>query len=171
MKVFFRVKISGNKNIPKGKVILAGNHTSYFDPLLIMTSTKRTLRFLAKEELHRGKFGWFFKSMATIPVKRGGDTTKAKKMTIEALENNIAVVIFPEGTINKTSDVIMPFKKGAVNFAMQTNALIVPFVIKGKYKLFRKSVTLKYLKPIKVESIEKDNEKLMKVIREELENE
>lgn len=165
---FYRVNIVGGENIPSGKVILAGNHTNYLDPLLLMSSTKRTLRFLAKSELHKGVFGWFFKSVGTIPVNRGGDTTLAREKTVEALNEDEIVVIFPEGTINRTRDVIIPFKKGTVNFALQTGSPIVPFVIKGKYKLFKKSVTLKYLEPIKVKDIESDNEKLMNVIKEEL---
>lgn len=168
MKVFFRVKIINKNNVVSGKVILAGNHTSYLDPLLLMSSTKRLIRFLAKKELHKGVFAWFFKALGTVPVNRGGDTKKAREMTVDALNNEEIVAIFPEGTINKSEDVIMPFKKGAVNFANQTDSLIVPFVIKGEYKLFRKSVVLKYLKPIKVNDIEKDNELLMKVIKEEL---
>ena len=42
--------------------------------------------------------------------------------------------IFPEGTINRTKDIIMPFKKGAVVMAIKTNSPIVPFAINGKYK-------------------------------------
>ena len=170
MKVFFRIQIIGEKNIPKkGRVILSGNHTSYLDPLLIMSCSKRTLRFLAKKELHDHFYGFFFKSMATIPVDRYGDTSRAKKESIEALNMDDAIVVFPEGTINKSKDVIMPFKKGAVSFASKTNSKIVPFTIKGKYKLFRKSVTIKFLKPITIsDDIIKENEKLMNIIKEEL---
>lgn len=171
MKVFFRVKIINKNNVVSGKVILAGNHTSYLDPLLLMSSTKRVIRFLAKKELHKGVFAWFFKATGTVPVNRGGDTKKAREMTVDALNNEEIVAIFPEGTINKTKDAILPFKKGAVNFAIQSNAPIVPFVIKGKYKMFRKSVTLKYLKPMHIKNIVEDNEELMKRIRKELENE
>ena len=62
---------------------------------------------------------------------------------------------------------------GAVSFASKTNSPIVPFVIKGKYKLFRKSVSLKFLKPyyIKSDDLNEENDKLMNIIKKELEKE
>ena len=44
------------------------------------------------------------------------------------------VGIFPEGTINRTDDIIMPFKKGAVRMSLENNCKILPFAINGKYK-------------------------------------
>ena len=171
MKVLFRIEVIGEENIPDGKLVLAGNHTNILDAWLLISGTKRTLRFLAKKELHEGPFSFIFKWMATIPVNRGGDTTKAKEMAYEALNNNEAVVIFPEGTINKTNKTIMPFKKGAVTFASRTKSPIVPFTIKGKYKLFRKSVILEFYKPYYTKSdiMEEENNKLMDRITKELE--
>ena len=53
----------GKENIIKnGRCILAGNHTSNLDALLIMSSTKRTIRFLAKKELYKGIFGKLIQS-------------------------------------------------------------------------------------------------------------
>ena len=171
MKTLFRIKVIGKENIPNDKVVLAGNHTNILDAWLLISGTERTLRFLAKKELHKGPFAFIFKLMATIPVNRGGDTTKAKEMAYEALNNNEAIVIFPEGTINKTKKTIMSFKKGAVTFASKTNSPIVPFTIKGKYKLFRKSVVLEFYKPYHTKSdiIEEENNKLMNIITKELE--
>lgn len=169
MKTFFRVQIIGSENIKKGNIILAGNHTSYLDPLLIMASSDRTFRFLAKKELQEGIFGFFFKSMGTIAVNRGGDTSRAKSETLKTLNEKEAVVIFPEGTINKSERLTLPFKKGVLHFAKDTNSYIVPFIIKGKYKLFRKSVSIKYLKPYKIkEDLNYEREKLMNKIKKEL---
>ena len=54
-KFFYNPKVIGDGNIPKeGKVILAGNHTNNFDCLMLMSSTKRCIHFLAKIELFRG---------------------------------------------------------------------------------------------------------------------
>ena len=51
----------------------------------------------------------------------------------------------------------------------ETNANLVPFIITGKYKLFRKSLTVKFMEPIKIgENLEEENERLMSIIREEL---
>jgi 1-acyl-sn-glycerol-3-phosphate acyltransferase len=79
--------------------------------------------------------------------------------------------IFPEGTINRTDDIIMPFKIGAVKMAKETNTKIVPFVITGEYKAFKKNIAIEFLKPIEIKSdnLTKENEKLMKIISKKLE--
>ena len=47
--------------------------------------------------------------------------------------DNKVIGIFPEGTINRTEDIIMPFKYGAVKMSKETNKLLVPFAINNKY--------------------------------------
>ena len=131
LKSFYRVQIINSNNIPKGKAVIAGNHTSLLDGPLVMVSTKKELYFLVKKELHDGKLGFLYKRINTISVDRGRDTTSAKKNTNDKLKEGNAVVVFPEGTINRTDDTIMKFKKGAVHFAKDNDAPIVPFVIKG----------------------------------------
>jgi len=174
MKFFYRIEIIGEKNIPvTGKCILAGNHTNNFDALLMISSSKRPIRFMAKKELINGIFGFIFKSMGIIPVDRSKKDDYAKEKAIEILNNDEILGIFPEGTINRTENTIIPFKYGAVSFANKTYSPIVPFTITGKYKLFKKSIKIKYLKPYNLEAddLEKENQKLMEIIRSELENE
>ena len=87
----------------------------------------------------------------------------------EYLENEKCIGIFPEGTINRTDDVIMPFKIGAVKACQKTNTKLVPFIITGEYKLFRKSIKIEFLKPLKIgEDLEKENTKLMKLVSKKL---
>lgn len=169
----YHPEIIGLENIKlKGKCILAGNHTSNLDALLLMSTTKRTIRFLAKKELHKGFIGKLFLSAGTIPVDRSKKDPNAKEKALEALNNDELICIFPEGTINKTPDLIMPFKYGTVSFAKKTNSTVVPFIIKGKYKPFRKSVKIKFLPEIKIETdnLEQENIKLMNIVKEELES-
>ena len=78
------------------------------------------------------------KGMGSIPVNRRIHDKNALKGAIKALEKDLCVGIFPEGTINRTNDIIMPFKIGAVKAASETNSVIVPFTITGQYKLFKK---------------------------------
>ena len=88
---------------------------------------------------------------------------------IKVLEQEKLIGIFPEGTFNKTKDIIMPFKYGAVSMASKTNSTIVPFSITGKYKLFQKnSVTICFGKPYKIETDDLTiaNEQLMGKVKE-----
>ena len=62
-KIIYRPEIIGKENIPKeGKIVLAGNHTNNFDCLLLISSTKRTIHFLAKDELVKGAKKIIFKN-------------------------------------------------------------------------------------------------------------
>lgn len=164
---FYSPKRINKENIPKSNsIILAGNHTSVLDPLLLMSCTKRVIRFLAKKELNKGIITtWFFKNVGIIPVDRSKKNPEVIKEACDYLNNKEIIGIFPEGTINKTKDIIMPFKYGAVKMAKETNSMILPFAISGKYKLFRKSVKIIFGTPYKVTgSLEEEKKKLEKEV-------
>ena len=165
--LLYRPEFEGRNNIPKsGSVILAGNHTNNLDAAIMLAGPKRVVHMLAKKELFKSKISNdFFRSMGCIPVDRKIHDENAKSEAIEVLKNNEVIGIFPEGTVNRTNDIILPFKYGAVSFAKKTGAYIVPFTITGKYKLFRKSIKITYGKPYKVnDDLEIENKKLMNII-------
>ena len=172
VRIVFRPNYIGLENIPKsGRVVLAGTHTNDFDSPLLMSCTKRVIHFLAKESLTKGILGPAFKALGLIPVNRSIHDKGALKSAINTLEEDKVIGIFTEGTINRTDDLIMPFKIGAVKMSKETNTKIVPFVITGKYKVFKKSVTIEFLKPIEIKSdnLTEENERLMNLIRKKLE--
>lgn len=173
IKPFFMIihgpKYIGLNNIPEdGCVILAGNHTNPLDAFLMTTGPKRIVHMMAKKELFNSKLKKaFFKSVACISVDRSIHDEDAKNEAIKVLNNNGVIGIFPEGTINRTNDIILPFKYGAVSFAQKTNAYIVPFSITGSYNIFKRNLKLIYGKPYKVTGdLEVENEKLMKKVKE-----
>lgn len=163
------VQIKGVENIPKeGPVILAGNHTSNMDSFIMLDGPNRIVHVLSKKELFKGKFkNWFFRGMACIPVDRSIHDENACSEAIDILNDGGMLGIFPEGTINRTNEAVLPFKYGAVSFAKKTGACIVPFAITGKYSIFRDSIKITYGKPYKVNcDLESENIKLMnKVIK------
>lgn len=160
--ILFRPKYINKNNIPKnGPVVLAGNHKSNFDCASLVCSTNRVVHFLAKKELLDTKLKFFFKGMGIIPVDRKNKNPEALKEAIRNLNNNKVVGIFPEGTTNKTNNVIMPFKYGAVKMASEANAYIVPFSITGEYKFFGK-LKITFGEAYKVsKDLEKENAVLM----------
>ena len=88
------------------------------------------------------------------------------------LEKDMCIGIFPEATINRTEESLLPFKIGAVKACHDTNTPLVPFVITGKYKAFKKGLKIEFLKPIKVgEDLEKENDKLRNLIMKKKEEE
>lgn len=166
----FRVEVVGLENIPrKGRILLAGNHTKWLDPVMLVGVVKRQVHFLAKEELFHGKTKFIAKGMGCVPVNRKIHDKNALESAYQFLEKELCIGIFPEGTINRTDDIIMPFKMGAVKACYMTNTKLVPFIITGKYKLFKKSVRVEFLKPITIgNDLELENVKFMDIVKNKL---
>ena len=168
IKIAFRPKIIGLDRIPKeGPIILAGNHTNNLDSVMIAAINKRVVHFLAKDSLLKGPQKLIFKHMGIIPVNRSVHDKGALKKAIDALNEGRVIGIFPEGTTNKTKDIILPFKIGAVKMASETNSKIIPFVITGKYKLLNNKLTIEFLDELNVpkeNDLTKYNERLMNII-------
>jgi 1-acyl-sn-glycerol-3-phosphate acyltransferase len=163
----FRPTYIGIENIPRdGSFVLAGNHTSKLDAFLIMPCTKRCIHCLAKIELFKGIKKYFFKGLGVIPVDRKRKNPEVMDLSVKYLMDNRIIGLFPEGTINRTDDIILPFKYGAVSMAKKTNSLLVPFGITGDYKFRSKNLVARFGKPFEVGdmSLEEANEKLEKAI-------
>ena len=155
---YYNPTIVNSEAIPDhGRVIIAGNHKNALDPILVDVCTKRTVYTLAKKALHDGKFGWFFKGVGSIPVQKGALTT-----AIDYLNNDCAINISPEGTRNKTSEILLPFKHGAVVMAKETNSKIIPYSITGDYIFNSDNLKIEFGDPLDVSSlnVEEANEYL-----------
>ena len=170
--LLFGCKVVGKENIPKkGRLVLAGNHTNYLDSLMLISVVPRQVHFMAKDALFKGFVGFFLRGVGGIPVNRKIHDKDALINAKKTLDMDLCVGIFPEGTINRTDDIIMPFKIGAVKMSHDTDSTIVPFIITGEYKWFRRNTRIEFFKGYKIKSddLTKENEKLMKKISKELE--
>ena len=167
-KILYRPKYIGLNNIPsKGRVVLAGNHKNNFDCLYLMSSTKRPVHFLAKRELFKGIKGIIFNHMGLIPVDRDTKSHHSLELAEKYLNSDKLIGIFPEGTFNRSNETILPFKIGAVKMSYDTNSKIVPFIIKGNYKMFSKGLTIEFLQPIEIinSNLEIENKRLEEIIK------
>ncbi len=165
-KLYYHPKIIGKENIPKeGSIIIAGNHIHIMDQCGVIVSTKRVIHYMAKKEYFDSKMAWFFKYTGCISVDRSIHDEKAKEEALNILNNGKALGIFPEGTRNKTSEFLLPFKFGCVSMAKKTDSYIVPFAVTGDYKFRSKNLVYRIGKPFKVEDdLEKANKKLEKIV-------
>lgn len=172
-KILFHPKIIGKKNIPKDtNYILAGNHTKWLDPIMLIAIIPKQVHFLAKDSLFKGITKPLLIGVGAIPVNRKVHDHKALESAIKMLQNQAVIGIFPEGTINREKQApTLPFKIGAVKMANETATPIVPFVITGNYKIFFSSITIEFLPPRKISSnLEKENDKLRSKIDKKLED-
>lgn len=169
LKILFRPQIIGKENIPEDEaLIFAGNHKHAVDPTMVMMSTNRVVHYMAKEELFKGIHGWLFNKIGLIKVYRGKSNPQAVIEAEKILKKGGTVGIFPEGTRNRSNEELLKFRHGTVAIAQKTNTLILPFAIKGRYKLFRKSVVLEFGKPIDVSKM--DLEEANEYLRNEVLN-
>ncbi len=145
ISLLYRVKFRNKNNIPKeGAYIIASNHLSYLDPLLLgMGQRNRRLRFMAKSELFKNKlFAKLITALGAFPVVRGAGVEQEAITTGEdILKNGGVMTIFLEGKRSKTGEFLRP-RSGAMLIAYATNTPIVPACItpeKKLMKMFRKT--------------------------------
>ncbi len=138
-RVLFRAKVSGKKNVPlHGPVILASNHLSFIDSVIITLLSPREVSFLAKDTYFTGRglkgalSRVFFQSIGAIPVKRGvGQAAQdALNAGLELLHDEKAFAIYPEGT-RSLDGRLYRGKTGVAWLALQSGAPVVPVGLKG----------------------------------------
>ena len=166
-RLWYNPKIINKDVITReGNIIIVCNHKHVFDQCPIIMSTKRVLHYMAKKEYFAGKLRWLFKTVGCIPVDRSIHDVKAKERALEILNNGGAIGLFPEGTRNKTyTELMLPFKYGAVSMAQKTGAVLVPSAVTGDYKFRSKNLMLRFGKPFKVnkeDNLEEVNNRLYK---------
>lgn len=146
-RVFYRVHVTGEENIPEeGAVVVAPNHTSAADPLILGVSAKRQIHFVAKAELFKiPLLGGIIKALGAIPVHRNEGDVAALKKSLAVLEEGKMLCVFPQGTrcpgenIRDTADRL---KSGVGLMTMRSGACAVPVCIKAKNnktRIFRRT--------------------------------
>lgn len=147
--LLYRVKVYGRENVPKrGPTLILSNHQSFFDPMFCQNWIWRPFYYVPRDTLLDIKFwGPIIGSFYVIFIKRGQADIAAMRTIIEALKQNKAVCLFPEGT--RTADGrIGVIKPGFGLISRRSNATIVPMVIDGIFEAWPKGQ--KYPKPGKV---------------------
>jgi 1-acyl-sn-glycerol-3-phosphate acyltransferase len=131
---FIHYKYKGQENIQKGKsYIYVSNHTSFLDIPGITMAIPGQFRPLAKKELLKiPVFGWIAKSAAVIVDRSSGQSRKESMESLKkVIKMGISILIFAEGTQNRTKEILQPFKDGAFRMAIDTQQPILPMVVVG----------------------------------------
>lgn len=155
-RLVFRMKVVGVEHVPPSAgFILAGNHRSYYDPVLILTWLWRPGYSFAKAELfHNPILAYILNHCLAFPVRRGVVDRQALAKATEVIREGKMLVMFPEGTRCRTGD-FLPAKPGIGLVAIAAGCQIVPTYLHGFDKLWdcllgRDRLSIRYGKPIEV---------------------
>jgi 1-acyl-sn-glycerol-3-phosphate acyltransferase len=135
---YFRLHIDGLKHLPAhGPAILAGNHPSILDGILLLIVSPRPVRFLVAEEMFFHPYlHWLFQGMGCIPVYRTRTTNgDALRAAIDVLHRGDVIGIFPEGT-TLDGGRLRILRRGVSLLALTTGAPVIPFGICGSRAAF-----------------------------------
>jgi 1-acyl-sn-glycerol-3-phosphate acyltransferase len=102
VRIWGRLDVTGLDALPEsGPVLLAGNHDSYWDPVVVGVAARRRrqVHALAKHSLWKHKpAGWVLDGMGQIPIMRGGQDAGALDAALAKLDEGACIGIFLEGT-------------------------------------------------------------------------
>lgn len=158
-RLLFPFKSYGAENLPDGRVVIAGNHSSNADVIMVLLSLPWDGNYgiIGKAELFKWKpMKWFIEKMGGFSVNRGANDVAAVKKCMATLKEEKRLVIFPEGTRVKGDEAIAA-KNGAALFAMKMKAPVQPvYITKGK-KLMRRSKVI-FGEPYYIEGNPRDGE-------------
>ncbi len=156
-KLFYRIQVEGIQNIPvSGPVVLASNHTSGHDIIILGCTSPRQIHFMAKQELFEKNalLAAYFRKAGVFPVRRGQNDRQAIAAALQYLKQGRVLGMFPEG---KRFASLERGKTGVARLALKTKACVVPVAIIGAREIslsgrftqwHRTRVTVKYGLPL-----------------------
>lgn len=131
---YIQFELCNRGNIKKGKsYIYVSNHTSFLDIPGVCLLIPGEFRPIAKKELLKIPVFGFIVKTGTVVVDRRSHASRKKSVEYarQILQMGISMLIFAEGTQNRTQELLQPFKEGAFRLAIDTNTPIMPIVVIG----------------------------------------
>lgn len=145
-KIFVPITVYGKESIPpRNSVIIASNHLSNLDPMLLGLASGRRLSYVAKESLFKNKiFSFFLYQVGAFPIRRDYGDVSAIKEALRRLKKGGRIVVFPEGT-RKSQDGPRKIQPGVGLLAVKGGATVIPAFIRNSDKILAPGAT--FIKP------------------------
>ncbi len=136
-KVYFRWRVYNPERVPlKGGVILASNHASFLDPPLVGAGLRRSINYLARENLFRFPvMGWVLRQWQVVPVDREGGGAAGLKGILDRLLAGGAIILVPEGTRTRNGK-LQPARSGIGLTVIKSTAPVVPVRVFGTFEAY-----------------------------------
>lgn len=139
----------GVERLPLGNFVLAVNHQSNFDVMVIFRHIHRHMRFVAKAQLRRVPvFGYAAEKAGNIFVDRDGGSGDKSKLheAVAKVREQTSVCFFAEGTRSDDGQ-LRPFKKGAAIMALEAQVPLVPAAVAGTHRILEKGSAIIHARP------------------------
>ena len=158
-RLLLAVRVTGGADFPRtGPVLVAANHLSYFDIPFLLIFMPRPPIFVAKQEVTNFPLaGWLLRQLGTVSLRRGESDRRAIRHSLAVLENDDALLIFPEGTRSRGGGLLAGLP-GVGLLARRSAVPLVTAAITGTEKLtlrsfFRCGLTLTIGSPVTLEAL------------------
>ncbi len=137
-RLICRYRVSGLEHVPRsGPLLVVSNHLSWYDPFLLGVLFPRRLWFYTKVEVFDWPLiGWLARRTGQIPVQRGAADRVAIEHALAALREGKALVIFPEGTVERQEQMIAAHT-GVAMLALRSGATLIPVAHAGTRRVLR----------------------------------
>ncbi len=132
---------TGLENLPQENVLFISNHQGNFDIPVLMSNVNKPKGFIAKKSIERFPVvNRYMYIMNSIFIDRDNMKDAARVIIegIKILNNGHSLIIFPEGTRSKSSN-MGEFKNGAIKLATKSKVKIVPISINGTYHIMEEN--------------------------------
>jgi len=145
LKIFFRLKVEGREYLPsQGGFILACNHVSYLDPIVLGSGCLRSVHFMARDTLFNNRFlAFWMSSVGVIPVRRNTVDFSALKNSLRIARSGEGLAIFPEGTRRTVDKAFINPEPGVGFLADKANVPVIPAFVSGTYEAMPKGTRKK----------------------------
>ncbi len=133
-----RYHVKGREYVPlKGPLLLIANHLSWYDPILIGVMLPRRAWYFTKNEIFRWPIvGFLGRLTGQIPVHRDAHDYAAVEKGLAYLREGKAVMIFPEGAVEK-QERMLPAHTGTAMLAVRTGVPVLPIALYGTRRILR----------------------------------
>jgi 1-acyl-sn-glycerol-3-phosphate acyltransferase len=149
IRTWFRIRLEGEAHIPEaGPVILASNHRSNMDPVVLASAVRRPVTFMAKAELFVGPLGWILRWIGQFPVRRGGIDREALRRTDAVLARGSVLGLFPEGT--RGDGRFSSVHPGLAYIVVRQQCPVVPVAILGTERVRRRLGWRPFASPVRI---------------------
>ncbi len=149
MRFWFRMRVEGAQHVPaEGPVIIAANHRSNIDPVLVASAIRRPVTFMSKSELFVGPLAWILRLIKQFPVNRGSIDREALRQSSAVVSAGGVLGLFPEGRRGEGG--FTTIHPGLAYIVLRQPCPVVPVAIFGTERVRRRFGWLPLATPVRI---------------------